>query len=80
MAALDKARPSLPIKPLPKKEPSDDNIQKGGAKGAKVAKVVKSVTKYISNIYNLIIKLINETYLNSCILLYSHYFYLFFPI
>ncbi|CAL1688758.1 unnamed protein product [Lasius platythorax] len=42
MAALDKARPSLPIKPLPKKEPSDDNIQKGGAKGGKVAKVVKS--------------------------------------
>ncbi|EFN60447.1 Cytoskeleton-associated protein 5 [Camponotus floridanus] len=42
IAALDKARPSLPIKPLPKKEPSDDNIQKGGAKGAKVAKVVKS--------------------------------------
>ncbi|XP_070169213.1 protein mini spindles isoform X2 [Polyergus mexicanus] len=42
IAALDKARPSLPIKPLPKKEPSDDNIQKSGAKGAKVAKVVKS--------------------------------------
>lgn len=42
LAALDKARPSLPVKPLPKKEPSDDNIQKGGAKGAKVAKVVKS--------------------------------------
>ncbi|XP_072747626.1 protein mini spindles isoform X2 [Anoplolepis gracilipes] len=42
LAALDKARPSLPIKPLPKKEPSDENIQKGGAKGAKVAKVVKS--------------------------------------
>ncbi|XP_020296342.1 protein mini spindles isoform X2 [Pseudomyrmex gracilis] len=42
LAALDKARPGLPIKPLPKKEPSDDNIQKNGAKGAKVAKVVKS--------------------------------------
>ncbi|XP_050457751.1 protein mini spindles isoform X2 [Cataglyphis hispanica] len=42
IAALDKARPSLPIKPLPKKEPSDDNIQKSGAKGAKVVKVVKS--------------------------------------
>ncbi|XP_029680774.1 protein mini spindles isoform X4 [Formica exsecta] len=42
IAALDKARPSLPLKPLPKKEPSDDNIQKSGAKGAKVAKVVKS--------------------------------------
>ncbi|XP_071559595.1 protein mini spindles-like isoform X2 [Temnothorax nylanderi] len=41
IAALDKARPSLPIKPLPKKELSDDNIQKG-AKGAKVVKVVKS--------------------------------------
>ncbi|XP_011648021.1 protein mini spindles isoform X1 [Pogonomyrmex barbatus] len=42
IAALDKARPSLPVKPLPKKEPSDDNIQKGGAKGAKVVKVIKS--------------------------------------
>ncbi|XP_018364408.1 PREDICTED: cytoskeleton-associated protein 5 isoform X2 [Trachymyrmex cornetzi] len=42
IAALDKARPSLPIKPLPKKEPSDDNIQKNGAKGAKVVKAVKS--------------------------------------
>ncbi|XP_018400371.1 PREDICTED: cytoskeleton-associated protein 5 [Cyphomyrmex costatus] len=42
MAALDKARPSLPIKPLPKKEPSDDNIQKNGAKGAKIVKTVKS--------------------------------------
>ncbi|XP_039313050.1 protein mini spindles isoform X3 [Solenopsis invicta] len=42
IAALDKARPSLPIKPLPKKEPSDDNIQKGNAKGAKVVKVIKS--------------------------------------
>ncbi|XP_011700705.1 PREDICTED: cytoskeleton-associated protein 5 isoform X2 [Wasmannia auropunctata] len=42
IAALDKARPSLPIKPLPKKEPSDDNIQKGGAKGAKVVKAIKS--------------------------------------
>ncbi|KAM0725116.1 Protein mini spindles [Formica fusca] len=42
IAALDKSRPSLPLKPLPKKEPSDDNIQKSGAKGAKVAKVVKS--------------------------------------
>ncbi|XP_071643759.1 protein mini spindles-like isoform X2 [Temnothorax longispinosus] len=41
IAALDKARPSLPIKPLPKKELSDDNIQKG-AKGAKVVKGVKS--------------------------------------
>ncbi|XP_014474078.1 PREDICTED: cytoskeleton-associated protein 5 isoform X2 [Dinoponera quadriceps] len=41
LAVLDKARPSLPMKPLPKKEPSDENIQKGGAKGAKVAKVVK---------------------------------------
>ncbi|XP_012235678.1 protein mini spindles isoform X2 [Linepithema humile] len=39
LAALDKARPSLPMKPLPKKEPSDDNIQKAGAKNAKVAKV-----------------------------------------
>ena len=45
IAALDKARPSLPIKPLPKKEPSDDNIQKNGAKGAKVVKAVKSVIK-----------------------------------
>lgn len=44
LAALDKARPSLPVKPLPKKESSDDNIQKS-AKGAKVAKVVKPVTK-----------------------------------
>ncbi|XP_018308410.1 cytoskeleton-associated protein 5 isoform X3 [Mycetomoellerius zeteki] len=42
IAALDKARPSLPIKPLPKKEPSDDNIQKNGMKGAKVVKAVKS--------------------------------------
>ncbi|XP_025159861.1 protein mini spindles isoform X2 [Harpegnathos saltator] len=41
LAVLDKARPSLPVKPLPKKEPSDENIQKGAAKGAKVAKVVK---------------------------------------
>lgn len=47
IAALDKARPSLPIKPLPKKELSDDNIQKSGAKGAKVVKVVKSVIKLI---------------------------------
>jgi len=45
IAALDKARPSLPIKPLPKKEPSDDNILKNGAKGAKVVKAVKSVIK-----------------------------------
>ncbi|XP_011883305.1 PREDICTED: cytoskeleton-associated protein 5 isoform X2 [Vollenhovia emeryi] len=43
IAALDKARPSLPLKPLPKKELSDDNIQKG-AKGAKVVKAVKSGT------------------------------------
>ncbi|KAL0125152.1 hypothetical protein PUN28_004351 [Cardiocondyla obscurior] len=42
IVALDKARPSLPIKPLPKKELSDDNIQKGNAKGAKVVKAVKS--------------------------------------
>lgn len=45
IAALDKARPSLPIKALPKKELSDDNIQKNGTKGAKVVKVVKSVIK-----------------------------------
>lgn len=43
IAALDKARPSLPIKPLPKKELSDDNLQKSGAKGAKIVKAVKSV-------------------------------------
>ncbi|XP_032674241.1 protein mini spindles isoform X2 [Odontomachus brunneus] len=42
LAVLDKARPSLPVKLPPKKEPSDENIQKGGTKGAKVAKVVKS--------------------------------------
>lgn len=57
IAALDKARPSLPIKPLPKKEPSDDNIQKGGAKGAKVVKAVKSVIKL--NIYIYLYNLIN---------------------
>lgn len=45
LAALDKARPSLPVKPLPKKESSDDNLQKSGAKGAKVAKIVKPVRK-----------------------------------
>lgn len=55
IAALDKARPSLPIKPLPKKEPSDDNIQKGGAKGAKVVKAVKSVIKLNIYIYIYII-------------------------
>ncbi|XP_036150006.1 protein mini spindles [Monomorium pharaonis] len=42
IAALDKVRPNLPMKPLPKKEPSDDNIQKGSAKGAKIVKAVKS--------------------------------------
>ncbi|XP_011346802.1 protein mini spindles isoform X1 [Ooceraea biroi] len=41
LAALDKARPNLPMKPLPKKELSDDNLQKGNAKGAKVVKAVK---------------------------------------
>jgi len=43
LAALDKARPSLPIKPLPKKESSDDNLQKTGAKSAKMVKVIKPV-------------------------------------
>lgn len=73
IAALDKARPSLPIKPLPKKEPSDDNIQKSGAKGGKVAKVVKSVMKSGILIYNLIIKLINLFKFEYI----THYFYLF---
>lgn len=45
LAVLDKARPSLPVKLPSKKEPSDENIQKGGTKGAKMAKVVKPVTK-----------------------------------
>jgi len=49
LAALDKARPSLPIKPLPKKESSDDNLQKTGAKSAKIVKVIKPVR--ILNIY-----------------------------
>lgn len=59
IAALDKARPSLPIKPLPKKEPSDDNIQKSGAKGAKVVKAVKSVIKLNIYIYIYLYNLIN---------------------
>jgi hypothetical protein len=58
LAALDKVRPNLPVKPLPKKEPSDDNILKAGAKGAKVAKV-KPVMK--SNVCGLTIQFVNQT-------------------
>lgn len=61
LAALDKARPSLPVKPLPKKEPSDDNIQKAGGKNAKIAKV-KPVMK--SNVCGLTIQFVNQIYLN----------------
>ncbi|KAK2583775.1 hypothetical protein KPH14_009682 [Odynerus spinipes] len=44
LAALDKSRPSLPIKPLSKKQLSDENIQKTVKSGG-AAKIAKAVVK-----------------------------------
>lgn len=44
LAALDKSRPNLPIKPLSKKQLSDENIQKTVKSGG-AAKIAKAVVK-----------------------------------